>query len=143
MTTKQRFTSLMLGAAMVLTSTACSAAVDDPKGLNKAELKEAEKAFQEVCTTDNDNTVKECVCLASVLKEELPKKHYHVLMDLVAHGAADERGEINMEDEDVERIMDEHDVGFFTLINFTFQIVGAADELEKCGLDKDGYKVAI
>jgi|GEM_PF-6794616 len=142
MTIKQTITSCMLGGAMVLTSVA-GVAMDDPKGLNKEELKEAEKAFQEVCLEDGDNTVGECVCVAGVLKKELPKKHYHVLMDLVAHGAADERGEINMEDEDVERIMEEHDVGFFTLVNFTFQIVSAAEELEKCGIDDDGVKITI
>ena len=139
---KQTITSCMLGGAMVLTSVSV-AAMDDGKGLSKAELREAESAFQEVCREDNDNSIAECVCVAKVLKEELPSKHYHVLMDLVAHGAADERGEIDMEDEDVERIMERHDVGFFTLVNFTFQIMTAANEFEKCDIGDNGVKLSI
>ena len=140
MIVKKYITHAALVGMMAL-STSTAFAQDKSKALSDFNLKRAEKSFQTLCNEDNHNSYAECKCVAKVLKEELPSKHYNVLMDLVDHGYADERGEINLEDEDVEKILDRHDVSFFTVMNFTFQILSATDELRKCDIDEDKFKI--
>ena len=132
--------SVVVGA-LAFSSTALAST--DDKYLTPTKLAKAEKEFISLCAKDEDNTVAECTCVQKVFKEELPKKHYHIIMDIATHASVDKNGNVEIDDNELEQLFERYDAGFFTLLNFTGQIIAAAEELDACGIDSKKYEVRI
>lgn len=107
-----------------------SATADEP--MSEKQLRHAEKRLFQECVEDDSNEAPKCQCLVTTFKKELPRNHYLLMMDFVEHGLRDEDGDINMDDDEAEKIMERHDASIWTVLKMTLSIVEAADELEKC-----------
>lgn len=114
---------------------------DDP--ISEKELLKAEKRLFQECVEDDSNEAAKCQCLVATFKKELPRDHYLLMMDFVNHGLKEEDGDINMDDEQAEKIMERHDASIWTVLKMTLSIVEAADELEKCDNLEEDESVAL
>ncbi len=103
---------------------------DDP--MSEKDLRHAENRLFQECVEDDSNDALKCQCIVTTFKKELSHDHYMLMMDFVDHGLQEENGDINIDDDEAEKIMKRHDASIWTVLKMTLSIVEAADELEKC-----------
>ena len=131
---KNRFIPILMVTGLLFTGS-LSISAEEP--MSEKDLRYAEKRLFQECVEEDGNQAAKCQCLVATFKNELPRSHYLLMMDFVSHGLQEEDGEVNMDDEEAEKIMDKHDASIWTVLKMTLSIVEAADELEKCDDLKD------
>ncbi len=140
MITKTKFIPALIASVFLLSGMAGVSAKDP---MSEKELMRAEKRLFQECVEDDSNEAAKCQCLVSTFKKELPRGHYLLMMDFVNHGLKEADGDINMDNEEAEKIMERHDASIWTVLKMTLSIVEAADELEKCNDIEGDDSVAL
>lgn len=129
MTSRRKIIPTLIASSFMLAG-CFGASADEP--MSEKELKHAETRLFQECVEDESNAAAKCQCLVVTFRKELPRDHYLLMMDFVNHGLQEEDGNVDVDDEEAEKIMEKHDASIWTVLKMTLSIVEAANELEKC-----------